>query len=135
MNALLSTAFGLDEHQVEAFERSGKLPSGEIPSRAAVEKAVGEVIADLVEDLRAGQAYVDNRIGEMVDRAFVTGGSTGFFDRAGLIELIAALSGLALERHNPLRGFRLGLVDEIALKGAATELSGVAGLAARFFRE
>ncbi|MGH7803809.1 MAG: pilus assembly protein PilM, partial [Candidatus Binatia bacterium] len=131
LDSLLGTAFSLNEEAVEALKRNGKLPSTPAPPKAALEKAIGEVTGELGEDLRAGVLYLENRTGGAIDRVLLTGTTAHFLERHGLTDAIASASGLAFERLNPFRRFRLGLVDEIGLKGNAFDLAAAAGVAAR----
>jgi type IV pilus assembly protein PilM len=131
LDSLLGNAFSLGDEAVETLKRTGKLPGGNAPAKAALEKAIGEVISDLGEDLRAGVLYLENRTGASIDRVFLTGTTAHFLERNGLTDAITAVSGLACERLNPFRRFRLGLVDELGLKGNAFDLAAAAGVAAR----
>ncbi|MGH7897201.1 MAG: pilus assembly protein PilM [Candidatus Binatia bacterium] len=133
LDRLLGAALRLDGEQLETFKVSGKSPHGEAPSPAVVQRAIADVTAELAEDLRAGLLYLENRTGGSLDRVYLSGSAASFFGRYGIDDAISAQSGLALERFNPLRGFRIGLVDEIGLRTAAAELTAAAGLATRYF--
>ena len=128
----LAGAFGLDVQGLESLRVSGKLPKGEQPNPAAVQRALAPVIAELVEDLRSALIYLESRTGGSLERVHLSGSQASLFERFGIAEAISQGSGVTLERWNPLQGFRIGLVDEIGLRAAAGELSSAAGLVARF---
>ena len=133
LNSLLVSHFSLDPEQVEAVKLSGKLSDGTAPPPGAIQKALGDLIGELNEDLRSGVVFLENHTGGSLDRVYLTGGNTSFLDRHGILGTLSAQSGLTLERYNPFQTFRLGLIDEIGLKAATSELCAAAGVAARFF--
>jgi Tfp pilus assembly PilM family ATPase len=128
----IAAAFNLDAAQVESFRVTGKVPKGEAPNAAALQKALGGVIAELVEDLRSANIFLESRASASLERVHLSGAYASMFERNGIAEAISAQSGVMLERWNPLQGFRIGLVDEIGLRAASGELSAAAGLVARF---
>jgi Tfp pilus assembly PilM family ATPase len=132
LDSLLAKALSLGDEAVEALKRTSKLPGGAIPQKAVVEKAVGEVITELGEDVRSGILFLENRTGGSIEKILWTGVTAHFLEQQGLADAISAASGLSFERLNPFRRFRLGLVDEIGLKGNAFELAAAAGVAARY---
>ncbi len=133
MDRQLGADFGLDPAEVEIFKLSGKLPRGDAPTAAQLQRSLAEAVADLTEDLRSGLLYLESRTSRTLERAYLAGANAAFLDRHGLAETISAQSGVALERYNPFTGLRLGLIDQIGLKAVSAELSAAAGLAVRFF--
>ena len=128
----LAGAFGLDVQGLDSLRATGKLPKGEQANAAAVQRALGPVIGELVEDLRSALIYLESRTGASLERVHLSGSQASLFERFGVAEAISQQSGVTLERWNPLQGFRIGLVDEIGLRAAAGDLSSAAGLVARF---
>ncbi len=133
LNSLLASHFSLDPGLVEDMKLSGKFPDEKTPAAAAVQKALVSLTAELNEDLRSGVVFFENHTGGSLERVYLTGGNSIFLDHHGILEMLSAQSGLTLERYNPFQTFRLGLIDEIGLKAAASELCAAAGVAARFF--
>ena len=133
MDQTLANQFALDPAELEALKLSGKLPKGETPNPAVVQRALASVATELVEDVRSALLYLESRAGGSLDRIHLSGANGSFLERCGIADSISAQSGVTLERWNPLQAFRVGLVDEIGLRAAASELSALAGLAARYF--
>jgi len=134
MDQTLANHFALDPEQVESLKLSGKLPKGETPDSAVVQRTLAGVATELVEDVRSAILYLESRAGGALDHVYLSGSNASFLERCGIADSIGVQSGVTLERWNPLQAFRVGMVDEIALRAAASDLSAVAGLAARFFR-
>jgi Tfp pilus assembly PilM family ATPase len=134
MDQTLANQFALDPEQLESLKLSGKLPKGETPNPVVVQRVLASVATELVEDIRSALLYLESRAGGSLEHVYLSGSNAGFLERCGIADSIGAQSGVTLEPWNPLQAFRIGLVDEIALRAAASELSAVAGLAARFFR-
>jgi len=132
IDQVLAGSFGLDLQQLDTFRSTGKLPKGETATPAAVARALAPVTSELVEDLRSALLFLESRSGGSLDRVHLCGANASLFERYGIAEAISAQSGVPLERWSPLQGFRIGLVDEIGLRGVAGELSSAAGLVARF---
>jgi len=133
MDQILANQFALDPEQLETFKLSGKLPKGETPNPLTVQRALTNVTAELVEDVRSALLFLESRAGGSLDHVYVSGGNASLLERFGITESISGNTGVALERWNPLQSFRVGLVDELALRNCGAELSALAGLAARFF--
>jgi Tfp pilus assembly PilM family ATPase len=134
MDQTLANQFALDPKDLYAFKLSGKLPRGETPSSAVVARALATISTELVEDLRSALLFLESRTSVALDRVHLSGVNAALLDRFGIADSISAQSGVTLERWNPLDGFRIGLVDEIALRSAGCELAAVSGLVARFFQ-
>ena len=134
MDQTLANQFALDPKDLETFKLSGKLPKGETPSPSVVARALGTVSMELVEDLRSALLFLESRTNVALDRVHLSGVNAALLDRFGIAASVSAQSGVMLERWNPLDGFRIGPVDEIALRASASELSAVTGLVARFFQ-
>jgi Tfp pilus assembly PilM family ATPase len=132
VDQLLGTALALDPDHVATLKSAGKASANQ-PDSAAIAKALGEVLGELAEDLRAARLYLENRGGGTLERVFWTGAEAAFLDRHGLIETLATQSGVKLERLQPFHGMRIGLLDEMGLKAVTAELAAAAGVAARFF--
>jgi type IV pilus assembly protein PilM len=134
MDQTLANQFALDPEQLETLKLTGKLPKGETPNPVVLQRALGNVTAELVEDVRSALLFLESRAGTALEHVYVSGGNAALLERCGITESISVQTGVPLERWNPLQTFRIGLVDEIALRACASELSALAGLAARFFR-
>ena len=134
MDQILANQFALDPEQLETFKLSGKLPKGETPTPLVVQRALINVTTELVEDVRSALLFLESRGGGSLDHVYLSGGNASLLERYGITESISSSTGVALERWNPLQSFRVGLVDELALRNCGAELSALAGLAARFFR-
>jgi Tfp pilus assembly PilM family ATPase len=133
LDTLLAETFGLGPPELEALKEAGKLPNGTPPERPSLEEALGDLLAELAEDLRSSLVFVENRTGHSLERIDWVGSAAAFLGRHGLLEAVAASAGVPLERWNPLQGFRFGLIDEVGLRGGLAEYGPSAGLARRFF--
>ena len=134
MDQTLANHLSLDPEQLESVKLSGKLPKGETPNPVVVQRVLSGVATELVEDVRSARLFLESRAGGSLDRVHFSGANASFLERCGIADSIGAQSGVTLERWNPLQAFRVGLVDEIALRAASSELSALAGLTSRFFR-
>jgi Tfp pilus assembly PilM family ATPase len=132
LDSLLGSALGIADPQLDGYKRTGKLAGAPPPAKAALEKALAEVVADLGEDLRAGRLYLENRTGGALDRVWIAGSTGGFLHRSGLVEAIGTAGGASLERLDPFHGFRVVGVDELGLERQSFELAAAAGVAARY---
>lgn len=133
LDSLLASHFTIPAAEVEQFKMTGKLPNGKVATSQEIEEALADLVAELAEDLRAGVVYLENQTGGTLDKVYMAGGNSIFLDRHGAADAVRSQSGVTLERYNPFQTMRLGVVDEMALKAAYSELCAPAGLAARFF--